>query len=59
MRIEIYEKYGYYKDTQYAITKKGKEGLEEIASMMEKLRNNPPKEFGDLKVNEVQGLQEG
>ena len=44
MMIEVYEKYGYYKETQYAITKKGKEGLEEIAAMMEKLRTNPPKE---------------
>ncbi len=50
MMIELYEKYGYYKETQYSITKKGKEGLEEIASMMEKLRNNPPKVFGNLKV---------
>ena len=50
MMIELYEKYGYYKESQYAITKKGKEGLEEIANMMEKLRNDPPKEFGDLKV---------
>ena len=50
MMIELYEKYGYYKETQYAITKKGKEGLEEIAAMMEKLRTNPPREFGDLKV---------
>ena len=50
MMIELYEKYGYYKETQYSITKKGKEGLEEIASMMEKLRSNPPKEFGELKV---------
>ena len=37
-------------ETQYAITKKGKEGLEEIAAMMEKLRKDPPKAFGDLKV---------
>lgn len=50
MMLEIYEKYGYYKETQYAITKKGKEGLEEIAQMMEKFRSNPPREFGDLKV---------
>jgi phosphoglucomutase len=50
MMVEMYEKYGYYKETQYAITKKGKEGLEEIAAMMEKLRNNPPKEFAGLKV---------
>lgn len=52
MMIEMYEKYGYYKESQYAITKKGKEGLEEIAVMMEKLRANPPKAFGDLKVTE-------
>ncbi|MDE6688055.1 MAG: phospho-sugar mutase, partial [Lachnospiraceae bacterium] len=52
MMIDMYEKYGYYKETQYAITKKGKEGLEEIAAMMEKLRANPPKEFGDLKVKQ-------
>ena len=52
MMIEVYEKYGYYKETQYAISKKGKEGLEEIAAMMEKLRNNPPKEFGNWTVKE-------
>ena len=50
MMIEMYEKYGYYMETQYAITKKGKEGLEEIAAMMEKLRKDPPKAFGELKV---------
>ena len=52
MMIDVYEKYGYYKETQYAITKKGKEGLEEIAAMMDKLRSNPPREFGAWKVKE-------
>ncbi len=52
MMIDVYEKYGYYKETQYAISKKGKEGLEEIAAMMEKLRTNPPMEFGAWKVRE-------
>lgn len=50
MMMDMYEKYGFYKETQVAITKKGKEGLEEIAQMMEKLRNNPPKELGEFKV---------
>lgn len=59
MMIEIYEKYGYYKETQYAITKKGKEGLEEIASMMERLRNDPPKQFGDLKVKKFYDYKVG
>ena len=52
MMIETYEKYGYFKETQIAITKKGKEGLEEIAAMMDKLRANPPREFGAWKVKE-------
>ncbi len=48
--IELYEKYGYYKETQYAITLKGIDGAAQIAAMMDKLRNNPPKAFGDLQV---------
>ncbi len=51
--LELYEKYGYYKETQYAITLKGIEGSKQIAEIMDKLRSNPPKEFGDLKVVEV------
>ena len=59
MMIELYEKYGYFTESQYSITKKGKEGLEEIAQMMEKLRNNPPKEFGELKVKEFRDYKTG
>ncbi len=59
MMIDMYEKYGYYKETQYAITKKGKEGLEEIAAMMDKLRNDPPKAFGDLKVKKFLDYKTG
>lgn len=58
MMIELYEKYGYYKETQYAITKKGKEGLEEIATMMEQLRANPPQAFGDLKVRKLRDYKQ-
>ena len=50
MMIDVYEKYGYYKETQYTITMKGIDGAKQIADTMEKLRNNPPKAFGDLKV---------
>ncbi len=59
MMIEMYEKYGYYKESQYAITKKGKEGLEEIAAMMDKLRNDPPKAFGELKVKTFRDYKTG
>ncbi len=50
--IDIYEKYGYYKEGQYSITMKGKEGAEQIAALMDKLRNDPPKEFGQWKVEQ-------
>ena len=50
--LKLYEKYGYFKETQYAITLKGIDGAAQIAEMMNKLRSNPPKNFGDLKVKE-------
>ncbi|MBQ7955144.1 MAG: phospho-sugar mutase [Lachnospiraceae bacterium] len=50
MMLEMYEKYGYYKETQYTITLKGVDGAKQIGEIMNKLRTNPPKSFGDLKV---------
>ena len=50
MMVEMYEKYGYYKETQYTITLKGVDGAKQINKIMDKLRTNPPKAFGDLKV---------
>ena len=46
--INMYEKYGYYKDDVIAITHKGIEGLEKIKSTMSGLRENPPMEFGPV-----------
>lgn len=51
--INLYEKYGYYKETQYAITMKGIDGSKQIAAIMDKLRRNPPKSFGELQVVEM------
>ncbi len=50
--LKLYEKYGYFKETQYAITLKGIDGSKQIAEMMDKLRSNPPKSFGELTVKE-------
>ena len=50
--LNLYEKYGYFKETQYAITLKGIDGSRQIAEMMDKLRSNPPKSFGELTVKE-------
>ena len=40
----------YKRQTQYTITMKGIDGARQIAEIMDKLRKNPPKAFGDLKV---------
>ena len=57
--VDMYEKYGYYREGQYSITMKGIEGAKEIAALMEKLRNNPPKEFGQWKVEEFRDYKTG
>ncbi|WP_160717746.1 phospho-sugar mutase [Chitinophaga solisilvae] len=40
--INIYLRYGYYKEHLISITKKGMRGAEEIAEMMRGYRENPP-----------------
>ncbi len=50
--VEMYEEYGYFKETQYALTLKGIEGSKKIAEIMENLRNNPPAKLGDYTVVE-------
>ena len=58
MMLELYEKYGYFKETQYTITLKGIDGAKQIAEIMNKLRNNPPKEIGQWKVLKFRDYQE-
>lgn len=48
--IEMYERYGYYKDDIQSITLKGIEGLAQIQTILENLRKNPPAEIGGYKV---------
>ena len=51
--INIYKKYGYYKESQISITLKGSEGAEQIKKMMENMRNNPPSNIGEYTVISV------
>lgn len=51
--IELYEKYGYYREGLKSITLKGIDGVEKIQAIMEKLRKNPPKMFDTFKVEAV------
>lgn len=48
--VEMYEKYGYYKDEVQAIGLKGIEGLAKIQEIMEYFRSNTPAEIGGDKV---------
>jgi phosphoglucomutase len=48
--IDLYVKYGLYKENLISITKKGMNGQKEIADMMEIYRNNPPKMINNSEV---------
>ncbi|MBR4083820.1 MAG: phospho-sugar mutase [Lachnospiraceae bacterium] len=58
MMLEMYEAYGYFKETQYTITLKGIDGSKQIAAIMDKLRQNPPKMIGDAQVLKFRDYQE-
>ena len=55
--LEMYEKYGYYKDNVIAISHQGIEGLAKIKAIMESLRENPPMAFGNYKVTAFRDYQ--
>ena len=44
--VSLYEIYGYYKEGLETMTLKGMDGAEKIQSMMNEMRNNPPKKIG-------------
>lgn len=51
--LDLYVKFGYYQEDLISITKKGRNGQQEIAEMMEGFRANPPKELAGSKVVEL------
>ena len=51
--IQLYVEYGLYKEHLISITKKGRDGQQQIADMMERFRNNPPKALAGGKVVEL------
>ena len=55
--VDMYDKYGYYKDDIQSITLKGIEGLQKIQEILETLRKNPPLEVGGYKVLKVRDYQ--
>lgn len=57
--VDLYEKYGYYKDDIQSITLKGIEGLEKIQNIMNLLRKEAPKEIGGYQVMVARDYQKG
>lgn len=55
--IDMYERYGYYKDNVVSIEKKGIEGLAEIKRIMDTLREKMPESFGSYKVTSTRDYQ--
>ncbi|MEM0518862.1 phospho-sugar mutase [Aequorivita flava] len=56
---EIYNRYGNYREHLISITKKGKQGAEEISAMMKSLRENPFTEIAGSKVIRMDDILKG
>ncbi|MGG3937837.1 phospho-sugar mutase [Anoxybacillus kestanbolensis] len=52
--IDIFEKYGYYKESLRSLTLKGKEGAEQIAHIMSSFRHHPLREVAGVAVVAVE-----
>ena len=55
--LDIYVKYGFYKEKLINIVRKGKEGADEIIAMMTGYRNNPPEKINNslvVKINDYE-----
>ncbi|MBQ2599350.1 MAG: phospho-sugar mutase, partial [Bacteroidales bacterium] len=50
---EIYQEFGYFKESLLSVTKKGKSGIEQIQQMMVDFRTNPPKTLAGSPVVKV------
>ena len=56
--INIYKKYGYYKEGQVSIVLEGASGAEKIKSMMENMRKELPEKIGKYKVEEFKDFKQ-
>ena len=56
--IDLYEKYGYYREGLSTMTLKGIDGAARIQQMMSDMRNNPKKTLGGFEVLAVRDYKE-
>ena len=57
--MNIYKKYGFYKEGISTITLKGADGAVKMQELLNSIRNNPPKKLGKYKVTSVRDYQTG
>ena len=55
--LNIYEKYGYYRENLASITLKGEEGSNKIQAILKEMRTTPLKQIGDFKVLAIRDYQ--
>lgn len=55
--LEIFETYGFYKESLESLTLKGKEGSEQIEGILSSLRHNPPKELAETSVVAIEDYE--
>ncbi|MDD6291840.1 MAG: phospho-sugar mutase [Lachnospiraceae bacterium] len=55
--VDLYEKYGFYKEGLETMTLKGMDGAAQIQAMMTKMRENPPKQIGSHAVIALRDYQ--
>ncbi|MEH6931036.1 phospho-sugar mutase [Bacillus sp. JJ783] len=56
--LEVFKKYGFFREELVSLTLKGKDGAEQIQKMMATFRGNPPKEVAGLTVVAVEDYKE-
>ncbi|TKI80263.1 phospho-sugar mutase [Bacillus mycoides] len=56
--LEVFKKYGFFREDLVSLTLKGKDGAEQIQKMMATFRGNPPKEVAGLTVAAVEDYKE-
>ena len=59
MLLEMYQRFGFYKEKLISVTKKGKKGAEEIEHMMSELRSNPPQVIAGSRLVKIVDYQQG
>ncbi len=50
---EVYQRFGFYKEALISVTKKGKDGAEQIQQLMQQYRTNPPQEMNGSAVEMI------